>query len=75
MTEVRNEVRCFHYNEVGHIKRNYPRLRTEAVRPRKGLIGGNVRSVGNARPKAIVQGTSGIGVGIRTTKGRGKLLR
>ncbi|GFS35852.1 hypothetical protein Acr_00g0042510 [Actinidia rufa] len=48
--EVRNEIRCFHCNEVGHIKRNCPRLRTEAVASRGGPRGGNVRSVGNARP-------------------------
>ena len=48
-TEVMNEMRCFYYNEVGHIKRNCPRLRTEAVAPRGGPVGGNMRPTGNAR--------------------------
>ncbi|GFY95723.1 hypothetical protein Acr_11g0000290 [Actinidia rufa] len=47
--EVRNEIRCFHCNEVGHIKRNCPRLRTEVVAPRGGPRGGNVRPAGNVR--------------------------
>ncbi|GFS41432.1 hypothetical protein Acr_00g0074280 [Actinidia rufa] len=47
--EVRNKIRCFQYKEVGHIKRNYSRLRTEAVAPRGGPIGGNMRSAENAR--------------------------
>ncbi|GFZ18316.1 hypothetical protein Acr_27g0000550 [Actinidia rufa] len=51
--KVRNEIRCFHCNEVGHIKRNCLKLRTETVAPRGGPRGGNVRPVGNARPGAI----------------------
>ncbi|PSS08087.1 Alanine--tRNA ligase like [Actinidia chinensis var. chinensis] len=47
--EVRNEIRCFHYNGVGYIKRNCPRLRTKIVTQRGGPVGGNVRSAGNAR--------------------------
>ncbi|GFY97719.1 hypothetical protein Acr_12g0002600 [Actinidia rufa] len=57
--EVRNEIRCFHCNEVGHIKRNCPRLRTETVAPRGGLGGGNVRPVGNARPGGNRPGNPG----------------
>ncbi|GFY97536.1 hypothetical protein Acr_12g0000770 [Actinidia rufa] len=49
-TKVKNEIRCFHYTEVEHIKRNCPRLRTEVVAPRGGLVGGNVRPAGNAMP-------------------------
>ncbi|GFZ00174.1 hypothetical protein Acr_13g0015730 [Actinidia rufa] len=60
--EVRNEIRCFHCNEVGHIKRNCPRLRTETVAPRGGPGGGNVRPVGNARPGAIGRETQGTGM-------------
>ncbi|GFZ05519.1 hypothetical protein Acr_17g0010910 [Actinidia rufa] len=45
----KGQVQMFHRNEVGHIKRNCPRLRTEAVAPRGGPGGGNVRLVGNAR--------------------------
>ncbi|GFZ05555.1 hypothetical protein Acr_17g0011270 [Actinidia rufa] len=45
----KGQVQMFHCNEVGHIKRNCPRLRTEAVAPRGGPGGGNVRLVGNAR--------------------------
>ncbi|GFY95582.1 hypothetical protein Acr_10g0009670 [Actinidia rufa] len=60
--EVRNEIRCFHCNEVGHIKRNYSRLRTEAITLRGGPVGGNVRPVENARPGVIGQGTSGTRV-------------
>ena len=56
MTEVRNEIRCFHYNEVGHIKRNCPRLRIEVVTSRRGPVGGNVRLVGNARPRGNKSG-------------------
>ncbi|GFZ04260.1 hypothetical protein Acr_16g0008840 [Actinidia rufa] len=48
--EVRNEIKCFHGNEVGHIRRNCPRLRTEVVAPRGGPVGGNVRPAENARP-------------------------
>ncbi|XP_057492462.1 uncharacterized protein LOC130778074 [Actinidia eriantha] len=47
--EVRNEIRCFHCNEVGHIKRNCPRLRTEAVAPRASPGGVNARPWGNRR--------------------------
>ncbi|GFZ20838.1 hypothetical protein Acr_28g0015430 [Actinidia rufa] len=57
--EVRNEIRCFYCNEVGHIKRNCPRLRIEAVAPRGGPGGGNVRSVENARLGGNKQGNSG----------------
>ncbi|GFZ04255.1 hypothetical protein Acr_16g0008790 [Actinidia rufa] len=48
--EVRNEIKCFHCNEVGHIRRNCPRLRTEVVTPRGGPVGENVRLAENARP-------------------------
>ncbi|GFZ04259.1 ribonuclease III family protein [Actinidia rufa] len=51
--EVRNEIRCFHCNEVGHIKRNCPRVRTEVVAPMGGLVGGN------ARPAERMQGQTG----------------
>ncbi|GFZ02097.1 hypothetical protein Acr_15g0007060 [Actinidia rufa] len=47
--EVKNEIKCFYCNEVGHIKRNYPRLRTEIVAPRGGPRGGNMRPAENAR--------------------------
>ncbi|GFZ15971.1 hypothetical protein Acr_25g0003800 [Actinidia rufa] len=57
--EVRNEIRCFHCNEVGHIKRTCPRLRTEAVAPRGGPGGGNVRPTENARPGGNRPGNSG----------------
>ncbi|GFZ17217.1 hypothetical protein Acr_26g0004870 [Actinidia rufa] len=57
--EVRNEIRCFHCNEVGHIKRNCPRLRTEAVAPRGGPRGGNMRPVGNVRPGGNRPGNPG----------------
>ncbi|GFS44716.1 hypothetical protein Acr_00g0091660 [Actinidia rufa] len=57
--EVRNEIRCFHCNEVGHIKRNCLRLRTETVAPRGGPGGGNVRPVGNARLGGNRPGTPG----------------
>ncbi|GFS46014.1 hypothetical protein Acr_00g0099590 [Actinidia rufa] len=57
--EVRNEIRCFHCNEVGHIKRNYPRLRIEAVAPRGGLGGGNMRPAGNTRPGGNRPGNPG----------------
>ncbi|GFY93688.1 hypothetical protein Acr_09g0001340 [Actinidia rufa] len=57
--KVRNEIICFHCNEVGHIKRNYSRLRTEAVAPRGGPRGGNVRPVGNARPGGNRSGNPG----------------
>ena len=39
--------RCFHYNEVGHIKRNCPKLRTRVIVQREGQGGGNVRPKGN----------------------------
>ncbi|GFY87338.1 hypothetical protein Acr_05g0009770 [Actinidia rufa] len=61
-TEVMNEIRCFHFKKVGHIKRNCPRLRIEAIALSGGLVGGNVRPVGNARSGAIGQGTPRIGV-------------
>ncbi|XP_057480443.1 uncharacterized protein LOC130767567 [Actinidia eriantha] len=57
--EVRNEIRCFHCNEVGHIKRNCPRLRTEAVAQREGPGGGNVRLAENARSGGNRLGNSG----------------
>ncbi|GFZ04254.1 ribonuclease III family protein [Actinidia rufa] len=48
--EVRNEIRCFHCNEVRHIKRNCARVRTEVASPRGGPVGGNARPAENARP-------------------------
>ncbi|GFY97147.1 hypothetical protein Acr_11g0014530 [Actinidia rufa] len=57
--EVRNEIRCFHCNEVRHIKRNCPRLRAEAMAPRGGLGGGNVRPAENARPGGNKPGNRG----------------
>ncbi|XP_057497360.1 uncharacterized protein LOC130782078 [Actinidia eriantha] len=57
--EVINEIRYFHCNEVGHIKRNCPRLRTEAVAPRGGPRGGNVRPAENVRPGGNRPGNSG----------------
>ncbi|GFZ10848.1 hypothetical protein Acr_22g0002460 [Actinidia rufa] len=39
----RTDNKCFHCNEVGHIKRNYPRLRVEAIVSRGGQGGGNAR--------------------------------
>ncbi|XP_057485851.1 uncharacterized protein LOC130772128 [Actinidia eriantha] len=57
--EVRNEIRCFHCNEVRHIKRNCPRLITEAVAPRGGPGGGNVRPAENARPGGNKPGNRG----------------
>ncbi|GFY91777.1 hypothetical protein Acr_08g0001730 [Actinidia rufa] len=59
MIEVRNEIRCFHCNEVGHIKRNCPRLRAEAVTPRGGPGGGNMRPAGNVRPGGNRPGNPG----------------
>ncbi|GFY88930.1 hypothetical protein Acr_06g0008700 [Actinidia rufa] len=59
MIEVRNEIRCFHCNEVGHIKRNCPRLRTEAVAPMGGPGGGNMRPTGNTRPGGNRPGNPG----------------
>ena len=35
------DIRCFHYNKLGHIKRNCPRLRIGAIVPRGGQRGGN----------------------------------
>ena len=46
-TEVIND----HFNEVGHVKRNYSRLRIEAVALREGPVGGKVRPTRNARPE------------------------
>ncbi|GFZ13525.1 hypothetical protein Acr_23g0019100 [Actinidia rufa] len=57
--EVRNEIRCFHCNEVGHIKRNCPRLRTEAIALRGGPGGRNMRPARNARPGGNRPGNSG----------------
>ena len=39
--------RYFHWNEVGHIKRNYPRLRIGEIVPMGGQGGGNARPRGN----------------------------
>ncbi|GFS40005.1 hypothetical protein Acr_00g0066140 [Actinidia rufa] len=50
--EVRNEIRCVHCNEVEHIKRNCPRLRTEAVTPR----GGNVNNQRQGQAFALMSG-------------------
>ena len=36
---------------MGHVKRNYSRLRLEAVALREGPVGGKVRPTGNARPE------------------------
>ncbi|XP_057469656.1 uncharacterized protein LOC130758731 [Actinidia eriantha] len=58
-TEVRNEIRCFHCNGVGHIKRNCPRLRTETIGQRGGPIGGNVRPTWNARQEGNRPGNPG----------------
>ncbi|GFY99211.1 hypothetical protein Acr_13g0006120 [Actinidia rufa] len=57
--EVRNEIRCFHCNEMEHIKRNCPRLRTEAVAPKGRPGGGNMTPAGNTRPGGNRLGNSG----------------
>ncbi|XP_057465698.1 uncharacterized protein LOC130755313 [Actinidia eriantha] len=49
----RPDVICFHCNEVGHTKRNCPKLRTEAIVPR-----GNQGEI-NARPVGNRQGNQG----------------
>ena len=43
----RTDVICFHCNEVGHIRRNCPKLRTGAIVPRGNQGGGNARPGGN----------------------------
>ncbi|XP_057502685.1 uncharacterized protein LOC130786392 [Actinidia eriantha] len=41
------DVICFHYNEVGHIKQNCPKLGTGAIVPKGNQGGGNTRPGGN----------------------------
>ena len=52
---------CFHYNKVGHIKRNCSRLRTRAIVPRGGKRGENARPgenrLGNKGNKAATEMT------------------
>ncbi|XP_057495647.1 uncharacterized protein LOC130780642 [Actinidia eriantha] len=49
MEKRKPDVICFYCNEVGHIKRNCPKLRTEAIVPRENQGGGNARSGGNCQ--------------------------
>ncbi|GFS42030.1 hypothetical protein Acr_00g0077810 [Actinidia rufa] len=58
-TEVTNEIRCFHCNEVGHIKRNCPRLRAEIVAQRGGPLGGNREASRECKARGYWPGNPG----------------
>ncbi|GFY96908.1 hypothetical protein Acr_11g0012140 [Actinidia rufa] len=55
----RPDVICFYCNEVGHIRRNCPKLGTGAIVPRENQGGGNARPGGNRQGNQGNRGGNG----------------